>query len=299
MAISVWQASGLNPFRDNLLYDATSWPTSFVPNSSSGSAANQPAGLLPGSSALFQSPIPQYFAGSTVAGLTDFQNQAFQNQLNAARLASGQAQNYLGTYEDYLGQGPQMNPYLREVAWAQAQEAMRNFNRNTLPALRGTAVSAGGLGGSRQALSEAIASSDMQTILGEQQGRLLSQGFQDTQNRYLQALLGGLPLYQYAAQIGQLPGQLKADYGELQQRINAARMMEDLAEWQYYRDQPGARMSQYAASVLPISGLGGNTATSGGFTNTTTASDGGSGLFGTLGGALTYLSPYLGSLGGS
>ena len=95
-------------------------------------------------------------------------------QMQAASI-NAPAQNNLdltGYYQGILGANPGTNPFLTDTLSAAAKQARgdfgnllgditSNFQEQIIPQIRGAAIQAGGLGGSRNAMSEAIAARDL------------------------------------------------------------------------------------------------------------------------------------------
>lgn len=78
------------------------------------------------------------------------------------------------------------NPYLDRMAGGMIGQANRNFQTNTLPALRYGSMAAGGFGGSRQGVIEANALNDFNQGLDNSLANLYGQDWTGAQNRGLQ-----------------------------------------------------------------------------------------------------------------
>lgn len=176
-----------------------------------------------------------------------------------------------------LNQGYTPNPYLDQIAQGLTTQSNNNLMRNILPGIRGGAVAAGGVGGSRQGLAEGQAIGDAQTGLNGALGSLYGTDFQGSQNRNLQ---------QYGMDqnygLGR-SGQALTNQGQQMNFYTAQRG----------QDQSGAALganlyglgTQGAWSPLTqASGIYDNYT---GFGNTTTSGTQGGGAQGLLGGALT------------
>jgi hypothetical protein len=211
-------------------------------------------GLFPAASAYFQSGIPDYFPGQTVAGTNQLQGAANQGMIKNAKIAARQGRLLSGQIVKGLRQGPQLNPYVQQVVGDYQNLMNQQFAENQLPALRGSAVSAGGLGGSRQALTEALASQRLNQTMGEQTGNLLKSGWDTAQQNYQNLLRMAPSGLGYSQQAGLLPGTIKSAYGAQQQAIQQARLNAEQDRWNYYRDAGANRLNQYQSNLAPARG---------------------------------------------
>ena len=239
-------------------YGQQSAPT-YGPDPTAGDAnpMNQMGGLLPAAYEWFSSPIPQYYQGALTPSLTPRHEAAYEYGVGSSLLSAANALGLQRTYADYLGEGPQMDPYVRDVVDAYASEMNQAFAEQTLPAIQGKAISAGGLGGSRQALAEALATEELTETIGNQTASLLSAGYENAQDRYLQALTGAPNVYGYASQAMMAPSELVMNYGEMERSIQQQQAMDDFNEWLYYSNQPLERLQAYSNLILPYAGIGG------------------------------------------
>ena len=87
-----------------------------------------------------------------------------------------------GGYSPTQGGG---NPYLEGMAGGMIGQANRNFQTQTLPALRSGAMQAGGYGGSRQGVMEANATNDFNNSLNTNLANLYGTDWTNQQNRNL------------------------------------------------------------------------------------------------------------------
>lgn len=272
------------------------WPVSRTNSGRGGQQqagnANAPAGLLPAAGAYFKSPIPDYFPGQAIAGFTPNQQEAYDWMVRGAQQESTAAKQLRDFTKNRLAQGPQFNPYVGKVITDYQNLMNQQFAENQLPNLRGSAIQAGGLGGSRQALEEALASQRLNQTVGEQTGNLLKSGWDTAQQNY-QSLMGLAPgIYGYTSAAELLPGQIRGAWGAAQQDLQQQRLNAEMARWNWYRDAAAGRLNQYQQN---LSGAGSyNSATSSSTGQSVGPSQGG--LFGGAGntiGAALYGSPYL------
>jgi hypothetical protein len=263
----------------------------------------------------------QAYSGSTVAGFSPEQEQAFKMlqenigaylpALNAATAAATQgasyqpqqvaAQSFLtGNIQDY------MNPYISEVE-NRAGGALQRQLAQSQNQISAQAAQSRAFGGSRQGIQEGVAAAESSRAMGDLSAQLRSQGFQQAtalqqadQARALQAALAnqqaglagaGLNL-QGAGLLGTLAEQAQqagiTDAGALgaigaqRQALEQQRLQDAYARFAEQRDYPVQALN------LRLAALG---ATPYGQTTTSTApSPQGSNLLSGLGGAGTFLS---------
>jgi len=247
-------------------------------------------GLFPAAEAWFNSPLPDYYPGQTVAGFNPAQMRGWGMSQAAAGDVARYAGGLGGAYGSYVNQGPQMNPYLDQVADAYRGQMGKMFSEQIMPSLRGSQIAANNAGSSGAALASARAADDFQQNISNQLANLYSRGFESTQNRYLSAL-GQAP-----GQVGMLqsalsqPGAIQQQIGGLQQMLQQRRMDDEMQRWQYYRDAPERRLQTYAGLLgemsMPTSSTQTSTATGQAPAPRTNWSN-------LVAGGLMYASPYL------
>ena len=154
--------------------------------------------MLGRAEALSQLPFQQY-GGQLTAGAAPLQTQAFQGIAGltvpqALDTAAQQAQQTYGTSQQYMPQvgtiQSYMNPYLEAVLEPQRREATRQADiaRN---AMQGRMAQAGAYGGSRQAIMEAEAQRNLQTLLGDITGKGYAGAFDSAQKQRLADIEAG------------------------------------------------------------------------------------------------------------
>lgn len=220
-------------------------------------AADPTGGLLPAAEAWFNSPIPQYYPGTLTPDLNTTQRMAYETGLSAAEQSAARADELERMYGGYLMEGPQMDPYVEDVVDAYAREMNEQFAEQTIPTLQGHAVSSGQLGGSAQALAQVQAAEELGETISGETARLMSAGYENAQDRYLQALMGAPGALTTTAGIGMMPSELMMDYGTMQWSIEQQQAMEDYNEWLYYTQQPEHRLKTYSNLIYPYTTIGG------------------------------------------
>jgi hypothetical protein len=157
----------------------------------------------------------------------------------------------IGTVQSY------MNPYLEAVLEPQRREANRQAEiaRNQM---QGRMAQAGAYGGSRQAIMEAEAQRNLQTLLGDITGKGYAGAFETAQKQRqadIDAGLRGLAAQTAATQALTQAGGQEAQYGlanlqEMARQGAAQRDIEHLREIQYPREQLEFQRNMLAG--LPI-----------------------------------------------
>lgn len=154
----------------------------------------------------FGTPYQQY-PGQQVAGFSPMQAQAFQNiQQMQPSASTGQASalaGLAGTSQWTPQIASQfMSPYIQDVINQQQQGAIRQY-ANQLPSMAGVATQAGGLGGSRQAIVNAMNQQALQQNLQNIQATGLQNAYQAGQQQYNQQLQNQLAAAGLLGNLGQ------------------------------------------------------------------------------------------------
>lgn len=217
-------------------------------------------------------PIQQ-FQGDRVADFTQLQQQGIGQAPGLAQALQGQAGVAAGGFNAFAsGQQVGQNPFLDQAIAAMQQSANQNLQRNQLPAIQNNAVAAGGLGGSRQAIAEGLAISDLNQTLVNQEAGLRSQQFNQDQTNQLNALIqqgnilsGQTAGQQQLLQTGALQqGQNQAEIGGQRELFNEQQNQEFQRQQQLLQILMGspAAVPQLPATQNPlVAGLGTGLAT--------------------------------------
>jgi hypothetical protein len=166
----------------------------------------------------------QPYTGQLTSGPSALQTQAFQGIggltiPTALTTAGQQAQQTFGTSQQYMPTvgtvQSYMNPYLEAVLEPQRREASRQAEiaRNQM---QGRMAQAGAYGGSRQAIMEAEAQRNLQTLLGDITGKGYAGAFETAQKQRqadIDAGLRGLAAQTAATQALTQAGGQEAQYG--------------------------------------------------------------------------------------
>lgn len=212
---------------------------------------------------------PQFYPGSTVAGLSDAQIQA-NNMLTDKAVQSTQFM------DDWMQPAIKTaltsydvanNPVVAGMAQSAVNPIIQQLKEQVLPGIRSGAIAAGSMGGTRQGLAEAqgmerAARAAMDTT-SQIYGNAYQQGLQQ-----LSTTLGQTPALQNTLY---QPAQVIAGIGEQQQKLDQANINEQIARWTYGQQLPYTKLQEYANIVSkPLGGQSTSevTATGGGATQT-------------------------------
>ncbi|NJM09599.1 MAG: hypothetical protein HC883_01475, partial [Bdellovibrionaceae bacterium] len=160
-----------------------------------------PTGLYPSAEAWFASDIPDYFPGPITASFNPYQTQAFgelQQGANNVRNNIGQTLNW---FNSQMQQDPSKNPYADRIARDFTNTMNQQFSEQQLPALRGSQIAAGNVGGSAAGIQTGMATRDLNTTIGRGVNSIYSDAWDSAAQRQ-QNMMSMLPqmagLYQAA-----------------------------------------------------------------------------------------------------
>lgn len=218
------------------------------------------AGMLQSAHNLYMDETrPAYFPGSTVAPLAEAEGQA-RNYLSqyASQIAAPMAERTQQSLERAIG-GEYMdaanNPYVQQMVKASTGDVSQDLLQRVLPAIKGGAIRAGQLGGSRQGIAEGLA-------IGE-----AARGAQRTAadinfgayNTGLNAMMQGFNLAPTVQSMGYTPADMLQAVGGQERAYDQAQINEQIARWQHEQNLPYVKLAEYANIVR--SPMGGQTVT--------------------------------------
>jgi hypothetical protein len=244
------------------------------------------AGLYPAASAWFGSDIPDYFPGPTTAGFNPYQTQAFTELQRGAGNIRDKSGSMFNWFNTQLQQDPSKNPYADLIAKDFTHTMNQQFSDYQLPSLRGSQIAAGNVGGSAAGIQTGMAARDLNTTIGKGVNSIYSDAWNQAAQRR-QNMMSMMPQMLGAYQTGQmLPGQTLNQIGALNQAQAQTELNAEQDRWNYYRDAPERRLSQYSSIVNGTPYMS-NTGT-----NTTRTPGSGSNWADILSGGLLFASPY-------
>jgi hypothetical protein len=203
--------------------------------------------MLGESKRLYEADGPQFFPGSTVANLTDGQIQA-NNVLTDKAVQNTQFQ------DDWLQPAMKTaltaydvknNPYIQESAQAAIRPVMQQLTEQVLPNVRSGAVASGALGGSRQGIAEAQGMERAARAALDTTSQMYGNAYQQGMNT-LSTTIGQMPAIQSMAY---QPGQVMAGIGDQQQKLDQAKINEEVARWTYGQQLPYTKLAEYGSAI--------------------------------------------------
>jgi hypothetical protein len=246
--------------------------------------------LMGGAQDLFNSGGPQYFPGANYTTPTGNQLQGRQM---AADYAGGVGQelvnNAIGANNFWMDPNNLFNlqniPGYGATRQGIVTDVTRNLTENILPQTRGSAITGGGLGGSRQQQAEALASGRTSGELAQALGNL-DLGMYGQNLQANQAAIGRAPAM---FQLGTQPADVFNRVGAAERMDTAEQIAGDKERWDFEQN----RFPKLLAMLQALTGSAGQY---GGTTKgTQTTEQSGGGWQQALGGALTLGSLLMGN----
>lgn len=221
---------------------------------------------------------PQYYPGQTYPSRDPLQDQAQQLNLNyATNSMPGQiydaqrAQSFALNSPDAAN-----NPYVQNMMQSNAFNLNRNLQENLLPSVRGGALAAGGVGGSRQGIAEGLAMRGTQDALANANAQTMMGAY----GQGLDAQGRALAMAPQSMNLGMMPMNVMSQVGAYNQGIDQTALGADMERWNYNQNLPWNTLNNYNSLL---------SSTPWGSSSTSTASGGGGGsspIAGALGGGL-------------
>lgn len=179
----------------------------------------------------YAATAPQRYQGSTIAGFDPMQLQAQESALRAAgeqqRVAQGAADSARSFSSDIWN--PASNPQLAGAITAATRPITQQLLENTLPSIRGEAVTSGNFGSSRQGVAEGLASGRASQAVGDTAAKL-AQSTYDTNINAQQKALALTPMIQDALM---RPAAVQSGVGDVRQGMTQALLNQDIGNFNY------------------------------------------------------------------
>ena len=196
----------------------------------------------------------EYYPGPTFAPMNPWQAGGLEQNLNYSQgLMPSQIGMAQGAWGSALN-APDVvnNPYVMNQVMANTGLLNRNLSENLLPAIQGSATSAGQSGSSRQGVAEGIALRGTQEAAARQAAATMNQAY----GQGLNARQGAMNMAPQMLGLGMLPGMQQQNFGnalnaEAQKYINEA-----MARHTYGQDMPWELLQRYQNVANPIAGQG-------------------------------------------
>jgi len=221
---------------------------------------------------------PEYYRGATVADESDWTRYGDDSMAKAADNVADLNVHGQAAWKQALNAADlRSNPYVQQYADAlrgrmhsdQARNQYRlsqQFNEELMPGVRGGAAKAGGIGGSRQAMAEAVAMSrtsrDMQDYLrgstadvNAQMGDL----FNNAYNTGVQARGQALGYTEMMNKAAAQPAMMRYGIGQRQEQRQQDLINADKERWDFAQNAPWQKLQQYAGIMGQITPTGQDT----------------------------------------
>lgn len=174
------------------------------------------------------------YPGSAIATQNPYETQAQSAAVNLAGNLLPQMTAETIANQSFLQSGQAgtiANPALQAAINSAVAPIVDNYTQQVLPSIRGGAISAGGLGGSRQGIAEGLASQALFRSMGETAAPIANEAFL----RGLQAQTTALGLAPQTAQMSLLPANVLSGVGQQQRQFEQAKLTEEAQR--YITDQ--------------------------------------------------------------
>ena len=162
-----------------------------------------------------------------------------------------------------------MNPYTQQAIAATLRPVQQQFSEQVLPQLRGSAIAAGGDGGSRQGIAEGLATRSLNQQMLDTTAQMQNQAWQFGQQQQLQnqaqslqaaGMLPQIAAQQFGLQQEGVNAAIQA--GNLQQAAAQAQLDAQKAQWDFNRQLPADTLQQYMGLIRGNYGGSGTSAQS-------------------------------------
>jgi hypothetical protein len=205
----------------------------------------------------FKAPGPYYFGdtaaggigASTIAEQSAATTEGQQRMLDYARGgATDLAGKNIGAVSDILSGkylSAESNPYLASYTQAALRPISQQFTESVLPNIRSEALSTGGFGGSRQGVSEGLASGRFAQAIGDTTSNIYNSAY----NRGMDQFSRAIDQTPQALAAGGIPASLIQEVGGAQD-VRAQRLRDaEVAKWNYYQNLPQQKLAQYLQMI--------------------------------------------------
>lgn len=192
---------------------------------------------------LFNQGGPEFFPGQTYVNRDPLENLAQNQRLAlAAGPMSGQVNALSGATMDML-RAPDVasNPYVAGMADTIQGRLNRNLMENQLPGIRGGALAAGQVGGSRQALAEGQAIGRTNEAYGDAMAQLYS----DAYGKGLDQQYRGAATAPSTMQAMMMPSEMVANVGAYNRGEAELALQDQMARHEFNQNRPYSNLQNY------------------------------------------------------
>jgi len=195
---------------------------------------------------LYAGGAPEYYPGSTVAGV----NPTLQSGLDAGTAAAGTAGEVATMGQDALGQlvsgaDPLNNPFFSSTLEALLRPATQTFTEDVLPGITGGAVQAGQVGSSRQGVAQGLATDRFTQNILDTSNTFGTNAYQAGLDSLGRAILAA-PAIQ---QMGLVPANTLLSLGGVERGIEQEGINAAIDRFNYEQASPYNALSYYAGLV--------------------------------------------------
>ena len=196
---------------------------------------------------LFETGGPAYFPGQTYVNRDPLENAAQQQLLAFSQGGMQNQANALGQANMAMLNAPDVasNPYVTGMADTIQRRMNQNLIENQLPAIKGGAMGAGAVGGSRQGLAEGMAVRGTNEAMGD----ALAQLYGNAYNSGLEQQARGVGFAPQTMQAQMSPFETMAGVGAYNRGEQELALQDQLARFEYEQNLPYTNLQNYMAIV--------------------------------------------------
>lgn len=207
----------------------------------------------------FAANVPSQYPGSTVSPFTASQTAGQNMALGAAGDQANLAGNAARATNNFTSGdiwNPASNPNLTNAINAATRPITQQLTQSTLPAIRGSAVTSGNFGSSRQGIAEGLASQAASTATGDTAAKVA----EDEYNTNIDAQLKAIGLTPTVQQSVIQPAVTTSGVGDVQQAQNQSELNSTIGSYNYSQLAPFLQSQELISLLQGIPG-GGSTTT--------------------------------------
>lgn len=201
----------------------------------------------------FAATVPRRYNGTAIAGFNPNQIAGQEAVLDSTGAQQGVVQGGADASRFWTSGNvwdPVNNPALSGAVDAATRPITQAYTNEFLPAVRSEAIRAGGLGGSRQGVTEALGAEKAARAVGDTASKVV-QGAYDTNVR---AQLQAMGLVPTIAQSQTIPGVTMSGVGDVQQAQEQTRLNETIANFNYDQLAPFLQAKELVGLVQGMPG---------------------------------------------
>ena len=201
----------------------------------------------------YAATVPERYGSSTIAPFNANQTGGQQQVLGATGTQQGLVQGGANTSNFWTGDNvwdPSNNPALQGAVDAATRPISQAYTQDFLPAVRSEAIKAGGLGGSRQGVHEAVGAEKAARAIGDTSNKVV----QDAYGTNVRAQLQALGLLPQTAQAQTIPGTTQSAVGDVQQAQSQAMLNEQVGNFNFDQLAPFLQAKELTGLISGMPG---------------------------------------------